>query len=166
MESISNSVWQRKGSAVIFDQKNLGPFIANGSVVSLRQALSWSKGLPVNPPMPGRTVLISGLETMIETLEPQEAEDFLIFRIRPLLIHLQNNWTDFGVVFGFTSHAKSFEETSLEEEVLFRRRDRKTVRLSEGLWDGSASVNMKRMVREGDQSGQEVIVGYYVARIS
>ncbi|WP_413894508.1 hypothetical protein, partial [Candidatus Skiveiella danica] len=59
-----------------------------------------------------------------------------------------------------------FEETSLEEEVLFRRRDRKQVRLSEGLWDGSATVNMKRVVREGDQPGEEVIVGYYVARIS
>jgi len=106
------------------------------------------------------------METVIETMEPQETEDFLCRRIRPLLIRLQNRWTDCGVVFGFTSHHRTFEETSLEEEVLFRRRDRKQVRLSEGLWDGSATVNMKRVVREGDQPGEEVIVGYYVARIS
>jgi len=166
MESISNSVWQRRGSCVIFDQKSLGSFIADGSVISLRQALTWSKGLPASPPVPGRTILISGLETVIETTEPQKAEDFLSCRIRPLLIHLQNRWTDCGVVFGFTSHHKAFEETALEEEVLFRRRDRKQIRLSEGLWDGSATVNMKRVVREGDQPKEEVIVGYYVARIS
>ncbi|BBO67932.1 hypothetical protein DSCA_18620 [Desulfosarcina alkanivorans] len=166
MDTISNNVWQRRGSCVIFDQKSLGPFIADGSVISLRQALTWSKGLPANPPVSGRTILISGLETVIETTEPQEAEDFLSCRIRPLLIHLQNRWTDCGVVFGFTSHHKAFEETALEEEVLFRRRDRKQIRLSEGLWDGSATVNMKRVVREGDQSKEEVIVGYYVARIS
>ncbi len=166
MDTITNTVWQRKGSSVIFDQKSLGPFISNGAVISLRQALSWAKGLPSVPPAPGRTILISGLETVIETMEPQAAEDFLCHRIRPLLIYLQNSWTDYGIVFGFTSHPKTFEETSLEEEVLFRRRDSKQVRLSEGLWDGSATVNMKRVLREGDRPGDEVIVGYYVARIS
>lgn len=166
MDTITNTVWQRRGSCVIFDQKSLGAFISNGAVISLRRALSWSGGLPDNPPVPGRTILVSGLETVIETMEPAEAENFLTRRIRPILIHLQNRWTDCGVVFGFASHRKSFEETTLEEEVLFRRRDRKTVRMSEGLWDGSAAVNMKRVVREGDQPGEEVIVGYYVARIS
>lgn len=166
MDKVSNTTWQRKGSSIVFDQKSLGPFIADGSVVSLRQALAWAKGIPANPPVPGRTILISGLETVIETMNPLEAEDFLTHRIRPLLISLQNRWTDCGMVFGFSSHPKAFEETSLAEEVLFRRRDRKTVRLSEGLWDGSASVNMKLIVREGDRPGEEVIVGYYVARIS
>lgn len=166
MDTISNNVWQRRGACVIFDQKSLGPFISDGSVVSLREALSWFKGLPAAPPVHERTILISGLETVIETMEPQDAEDFLIRRIRPLLIHLQNRWTDCGVVFGFTSHFKSFEETSLEEEVLFRRRDQKQVRLSDGLWDGSATVNMRRVVREGDRAGEEVVIGYYVARIS
>lgn len=166
MDTISNTVWQRKGSCVIFDQKSLGPFIFEGSVVSLRQVLSWAKGFPAAPPVAGRTLLVSGLETLVETMEPQEAEDFLCRRVRPLLKDLQYRWTDCGVVFGFTSHSKTFEETSLEEEVLFRRRDQKRVRLSEGLWDGSATVNMKRIVREGDQPGDEVIIGYYVARIS
>ena len=164
METISNTVWQRKGSCVIFDQMSLGPFIAEGAVVSLRQALAWSKELPANPPVPGRTILISGLETVIETMDIQEAHDFLTSTIRPLLIKLQNSWTDCGVVFGFSSHPKAFEETSLDEEVLFRRRDQKKVRLSEGLWDGSATVNMKRVVRV--DAGEEIAVGFYVARIS
>lgn len=118
MESMSNSVWQRKGSAVIFDQKSLGSFISHGAVVSLRQAPAWLKALPDNPPVPGRTILISGLETVIETMAPPVAEDFLTRRVRPLLIHLQNRWTDCGIVFGFTSHPKTFEETALKEEVI------------------------------------------------
>ena len=166
MDTISNNVWQRRGSCVIFDQKSLGSFIAAGAVISLRQALAWSKGLPDHPPVPGPTLLISGLETVIETMAPEAAEDFLCRRVRPLLIHLQNRWTDCGVVFGFTSHPKTFEETALKEEVLFRRRDRLQVRLSEGLWDGSATINMKRIIREGVRAGDESIVGYYVARIS
>lgn len=166
METITNTVWQRKGSCIIFDQKSLRPFISDGSVISLRQALSWARGLPAEPPVPDRTILISGLETVIETMEPQEAEEFLCRRVRPLLTLLQGRWTECGVVFGFTSHPKTFETKSLEEEVLFRRRDRKSVRLSQGLWDGSAVVNMKQIFGEGDQPGEEVTVGYYVARIS
>lgn len=166
MESISNSVWQRRGSAVVFDQKSLTPFITAGAVISLRQAMSWSKGLPSIPPVAGRTLLIAGLETMIETLESPEAEDFLARRIWPLLIRLQSQWTDCGVVFGFSAHPKAFEETARDEAVRFRRRDRKEVQLSEGLWDGSATMNMRRVVRDGDKPGEEIIVGYYVARIS
>jgi len=166
METISNTVWQRKGSSIVFDQKSLGPFIADGSVISLRQMLSWTKGLPENPPVPGKTILVSGLETIVETMASQEAEAFLSRRIRPLIIDLQNCWNNCGMVFGFSAHRNAFKETSLEEEVLFQRRDKKQIRLSEGLWDGSAAINMKRIVREGDKPESEIIIGYYVARIS
>ena len=166
MDTISNNVWQRRGSSVVFDQKSLGLFIADGATVPLRKILLWSKEMPATPPVPGRTILVAGLETLMEIMEPSEAEDFLTGRIRPLLINLQSHWTDCGIVFGFSAHPKAFEETSLEEEVLFRRRDSKTVRLSEGLWDGSATANVKRVVREGNKDGEETIIGYYVARIS
>ncbi len=166
METISNTVWQRKGSCVVFDQFSLGSFIAGDNIISLREALGWIKGVPSVPPVSGRTILVAGLETMVETLPPEEVNDFLTRRIRPLLIELQNRWTDCAVVFGFSAHEKAFEETSLDEEVLFRRGDRKKVRLSEGLWDGSATLNMKRIVREDQDSGKEKTVGYYVARIS
>ena len=69
------------------------------------------------------------------------------------------------MVFGFSSHPNAFEVTVLEEELLFRRRDRKTVRLSDGLWDGSAAFDLKRVNRQGEEGG-EVTVGYYVDRIS
>ena len=166
MESLSHDVWQRKGSCVIFDQRSLAPFIAAGAVVSLHQALSWAKDPPDSPPVTGRTVLVAGLETLLETQPPDKAEAFLVGTIRPLLTSLQDRWTNCGIVFGLTSHPKSFEETPLNEEVLFRRRDRKTVRLSDGLWDGSATVHMRRIIREGAQPGENPVIGYYVARIS
>lgn len=166
MDPISSSVWQRKGSCVVFDQESLGPLIAVGALVSLRTFLGWHRQMPATPPVPGKTVLVSGLETVLETFAAAEADDFLAQRIRPVIIELQNRWTDAGIVFGFTTHHKAFKETSLEEEVLFLRRDQKTVRLTEGLWDGSATVNMKRLVREGAEPAGDVVIGYYVARIS
>lgn len=166
MDKISSSSWMRKGSSIVFDQKSLGGFIASGDIVSLQDALGWFDQTPSSPPVKGKTILIIGLDTTIETFEPSDADEFLINRIRPLIIKLQNLWTDYGVVFGFASHAKAFEETAIEEEVIFRRRDQKTVRLSDGLWDGTAAVNMRKIVREDEEQKKEVVVGYYVARIS
>lgn len=166
MDSISTTVWQRKGSCVVFDQYSLAEFIEGGAMVSLREVLGWINNIPAEPPVPGKTILITGMETVIETMPLHEAEEFLTRRIRPLLIEMQSRWTDCGVVFGFSSHEKAFEEVSLAEEVHFHRRDKNTVHLSESLWDGSATMNMKRITREDAETGKEVIVGYYVARIS
>jgi hypothetical protein len=119
METISNTVWQRKGSCVVFDQFSLGPFIAGDNIISLREALGWMIGIPSVPPVSGRTILVAGLETMVETLPDEEVNDFLTRRIRPLLIELQNRWTDCAVVFGFSAHEKAFEETSLTRKCFF-----------------------------------------------
>jgi len=166
MDSISNTVWQRKGSCILFDQDSLGPFVKDGVIISFREALGWMKGFPAVPPVKGQTIVICGLETMIETLPDDEIDDYLIGRIRPLLIELQNRWPACGVVFGFSSHPSTFEESAMQEEVIFKRRDRIKVRLSEGLWDGSATVNMKRIIDAERNPGQEAVIGYYVARIS
>jgi hypothetical protein len=122
--------------------------------------------LPSTPPGARRTILVSGLETVMEILPPQEAHDFLVRRVRPLLMELQNRWTDCGIVFGFTAHPQTFKEQAMDEEVLYQRRDQQKVRLSEGLWDGTATVNMKRIVRDAAEQGKEESLGYYVARIS
>ncbi len=166
MNTISNTVWQRRGSCIIFDKESLAPFVEAGAVISLREILSLMKGLPSTPPVEGKTIVVCGLETVIETLSNDEIDEFLVQRIRPLIIELQNCWPDNGIVFGFSSHPKTFEESPMQEEVLFKRRDRIKVRLSEGLWDGSATVNMKKIVKPEQDSGQEVVIGYYVARIS
>lgn len=166
MESISNTVWQRKGSCVVFNKTCLGEFIASGSVVSLRQFLGWGKAVPSSPPVSGRTILVSGLETVIESLPSIEAEEFLARRIRPVLISLQGRWTNCGIVFGFSAHEKAFKETALEEEVIFNRHGNEEIRLSDGLWDGSATMNMRRLVVEDDATSKETCIGYYVSHIS
>jgi len=48
--------------------------------------------------------------------------------------------------------------------VLFIRRDGERVRLSYSLWDGSATMNVARLIR--DEQGQSITVGYYVLRVS
>lgn len=166
MQEISSTIWQRKGSSVVFHQESLGPLISAGSLVSLRTALGWIPEWPSDPPVPARTVLVSGLETILETMEPGEAEEFLSKRVRPLILEFQHQWNEHGLVFGFSKHEKAFEINQVNEEVLYRRQDRQVIRLSESLWDGSSTLNLSRIVDEGDEPGNAEIVGYHVARIS
>ncbi|NPV69260.1 MAG: hypothetical protein HPY55_01270 [Firmicutes bacterium] len=166
METLSSSVWQRKGSSVVFDGAVLGPLISEGAVVSLREALGWLREPPSALPVPGRTVLISGLQALVETLPPEEVTRFLVNRVEPLIKEIQGRWPEHGVVFGFAAHQKAFTETPMDDAVLFHRRDRHIINLSDGLWNGSAPGYIKRIVRAGDDPNQEVIVGYYVGRLS
>jgi hypothetical protein len=163
---MSSSAWLRRGSSIVFDKHSLGPLITKGFLISLREALSWMKAWPAQPPEDGQTVLVGGLETCLEVLSPEDAEEFLRNRITPFVLEFQSRWDQQGLVFGFGTTDKSFEVTASQEEVLFLRRDRKRVRLSYSLWDGSATMNVTRLVRDDRQTGKRITLGYYVPRIS
>ena len=164
MRDMSSSAWLRRGSSIVFDRHTLGPIIGGGALVSLREALGWMGSWPVDPPGSGQTVLVGGIETFLDVLEPAEAQEFLKNRVKPFVQEFQARWDQRGLVFGFGTHEKSFKVTASEEEVLFVRRDGERVRLSYSLWDGSATMNVTRLVR--DEQGKKITVGYYVARIS
>jgi hypothetical protein len=161
---MSSSSWLRRGSSIVFDRYALGPLISGGALVSLREALGWMHAWPSEPPGSGQTVLVGGLETFLDVLEPTAAQEFLKNRVKPFVQEFQACWDQRGLVFGFGTHERSFEVTASDEEVLFVRRDGERVRLSYSLWDGSATMNVTRLIR--DEQGKSITVGYYVARIS
>jgi hypothetical protein len=168
MEKISSNIWLYSGSTVLFNHTYLGDLLnKNTPQISLRQALSWRKGLPDGPPNSAKTVLITGLETIMETVKDSEtADNFLLHRVQYLLRQIQQQWTNVGIVLTFTSPAAAFELTLENEDLLFHRRDRITINLSNGLWDGSAPENMRQIVTGDTANKKEEIVGYYVSRIS
>lgn len=164
MRDMSSSAWLRRGSSIVFDRYTLGPLIGGGHLVSLREALGWMRDWPDKPPGGGQTVLVGGIETFLDVLEPTKAQELLKKRVNPFVQEFQARWDQRGLVLGFGTHERSFEVTASDEEVLFVRRDGERVRLSYSLWDGSATMNVARLIR--DEQGKSVTVGYYVARIS
>lgn len=163
MDNMTSSAWQRRGTSIIFDRESLADFIADDRIISLRQALAWLRGFPTEAP--GRTIVIAGLETVLETVAPEQAEAFLRYRIQPLARTLQTIWPECGVVFGFAAPAGAFVESGMDETVRFRLRNRREVRLSEALWGGTEAVDMLRLVRENARNKEEII-GYHVAHLS
>lgn len=164
MRDMSSSAWLRRGSSIVFDRVTLGPLIAGGALVSIREAFKWMNDWPSEPPGGGQTVLVCGIETFLDVMEASEAENFLKSRVKPFVQEFQARWDQRGLIFGFGTHESSFKLKTSDEEVLFIRRDGDQVRLSYSLWDGSATMNVARLVR--DEQGNNITVGYYVARIS
>ena len=169
MNTLSTSSWKRGGSSILFDPTEIQELLKLNSMVSLREFLSWKDNLPDNPPIPSssRTVLVCGLETVLETLSPAEAQEFLQKKIRPVIKIIQDVWTETGIVFGFAQGKQSFKEVpGSREEVLFLRSDNQEIRISEGLWDGTAELNMMQIVSSFISESQRFVLGYYVKRIS
>lgn len=166
MREMSSTGWLRRGSSIVFDKEALGPLINEGALISIREALGWMNAWPATFPGSSRTVLVGGLETLLEVLTGEEAEQFLRERVKPLILEFQAKWDSCGLVFGFGTHERAFEITSSDEEVIFRRGDREQIRLSHYLWDGSATLDVTRLTRESADGGRIITVGYYVPRIS
>jgi hypothetical protein len=103
----------------------------------------------------------------METAEESTiAEDFLTQSVQHLLRQLQQNWTNTSIVMAFTNPAAAFEVDLVEESLLFHRRDKIIVNISNGLWDGSTSGNMYQIITTPDWNQKAESVGYYVSRIS
>ncbi|MBT3191162.1 MAG: hypothetical protein HN341_01275 [Verrucomicrobia bacterium] len=165
MREQSSTGWKRRGSSIVFDRESLGPLI-NGDawMVSLREALAWTTSFPRCAPEK-QTILITGLSAVLDVMQPEEAERFLSAQVTPLIERVQSRWDQCGIVLGFVGSESSFEVTSTEEEVLYKR-GRKRVHISQALWDGSATLNLTRLVRHDQGQNRDITMGYYVGRIS
>ena len=88
-------------------------------------------------------------------------------QIKPLILDFQARWDQRGLVFGFGAPENAFKIEPANEEILFVRRDQSRVRLSFAMWDGSANLNLSRLVQRptGNAKGKGTI-GYHVQRIS
>jgi len=166
MIEIESDRWRRLGSSIVWDSAALAPLLSAGCLVSLREALSWRKAWPADPPCGSDTVLVGGLEACLDLLSRDEAEQFLRAQIKPLILDFQRRWDQRGLVFGFAASANAFIVEPLSDEVLFVRRNQSRVRLSFAMWDGSANLNLIRLVQPASNSKGRTPIGYHVQRIS
>ena len=161
MREMSSSAWRRRGSSIVFHRDLLVPLIEAGAMVSLREALSWVKNWPPEPPTGGNTILIAGLETCLEVMVPVEAEDFLRRTIRPFLLECRSRWDQCGLIFGFGCSEKRFC-VDPQENILFVHLDGTKIRLSEGVWNGAARDELFSLMTLDAAKNRDVVGGYHV----
>ena len=168
MKDMDATTWKRKGSSIIWSPDLLGPLITDGSAVPLRTALCWmADGFPDDTPGGGGTVLIGGLQTVLETAgSTEEAYDWLRTNIMPLLRAAQAHWPLVGFVFGMTGPRSLFRLDEGDDLVYFgRSNDRSTnTRITLGIWNGAATgEGAYRLITTGSK---KEVGGYHVSHIS
>jgi hypothetical protein len=168
MNDMDATTWKRKGSSIVWSPELLGPLITDGSVVSLRAAQCWMvDGFPDDTPNGGSTILIGGLQTVLETAcSTGEAYDWLRANIMPFLRSAQAHWPRVGVVFGMAGPRNLFHLNVGNDLVYFgREKDQnKNVKITLGMWNGAATgVGAYRLMTTGVK---KEVGGYHVNHIS
>lgn len=170
MQEMTASGWKRQGSSFVWHPTLLKDLIPSTEPTSLRTLIGWlNNGFPDTPPTGGRTVLVGGLQTAVETLmqttPPAEVDQWLRQHILATVRAWKSHWPDVGLVFVMDGPSQMFEFNEGDEIVYFGRgRDRsKKVKLSLAIWNGASSGAGAYQLALADT---HEVGGYYVKWLS
>jgi hypothetical protein len=95
MRQLLDTVWQRRGTSWIWDEEARNQVCIAGEVWSLRQflraATNWPHDLPSNH---GQTVVVAGLEGVLDLLSPRDAEAWLGDVVKDAILSFQEHYQD------------------------------------------------------------------------
>lgn len=93
MRQLLDTVWQRHGTSWIWDEEARNEVCAASEVWSLRQFLqavgNWPEDLPSND---NRTLVVAGLEGILDLLTPDDAEAWLGDTIKTAILSFQDEY--------------------------------------------------------------------------
>jgi len=167
MEEMTASSWKRRGSSIVWSLELLGPLITEGEATPLRTVIGWLEtGFPNEPPGDRQTILVGGLQTVLEAMpDADTGHEWLRQHILPLCRECGRHWASVALVFAMDGPTRLFTHNEADDLVYFGRgTDRKKlISLTRGVWNGAATGigAYKLIVEETKEIG-----GYHVQRIS
>ena len=170
MQEMTASTWKRTGSSIVWHPDLLADLVRDIEPTPLRELLGWLKtGFPEDTPGGHQTVLIGGLQTVVDTMmqanAPDIVEGWVRANVQASVRIAQHHWPKVGMVFVMDGPESLARLNEGDEIVYFGRgndRSRK-VKLSSGLWNGAASGEgaYQLLVENSREVG-----GYFVKRLS
>lgn len=165
MQEMTAQSWKRRGCSIIWSPQLLAELIPHS--ISLRTVLEWQRhGMPDVPPGGGKTVLVGGLQTVLDVLgSPEESYGWLRTNVLPLCRMWCNHWAGVGLVFGMDGPAKQFHLNEADDLVYFGKGAdiESKLCLTRAIWNGAASgQGVFKLMQEGSKE----IEGFHVQRIS
>jgi hypothetical protein len=167
MQEMTAQSWKRRGCSIVWSSELLSGLITDTEATPLRVALEWQhQGLPESPPGGGKTVLVGGLQTVMEVM-PDANSGYAWHRanILPLCRMWSNHWDGVALVFGLDGPSKLFHFNESDDLVYFGRgadRDSKLC-LTRAVWNGAATgKGVYKLIAENTKE----VGGFHVVRVS
>jgi len=160
-----DDVWQRKGISVIWDNPVLAKLVKDNRAISLREFFSYYENSWSNNDMPfinNDLLLVAGLDAALDTLEAQNAEEWVTQEVYKRIYDFQN-WAEgqSALVFWMSKQDRWKEHLESNRYTwLCDGRDRgKEIELGSGIWNG-AQLSVRRIESDGRW------IGLFLDRIS
>lgn len=160
-----DDVWQRKGISVIWDNPVLAKLVKDNRAISLREFFSYYENSWPDDDMPfinNDLLLVAGLDAALDTLESQNAEEWVTQEVYKRIYDFQN-WAEgqYALVFWMSKQDRWKEHLENNRYTwLCDGKDRgKEIELGSGIWNG-AQLSLQRIESDGRW------IGLFLDRIS
>ena len=162
---LTDTVWQRKGISVLWDNKMLTKLNLKSQAISLKQFFSfYEKGWPedIMPFINERLLLVAGLDVALDALSADDAEHWVKNQVYPIIYDFQNFAEgQYSLTFWMTDQSRWIEQFSENKYYwLCSGKDKnKEIDLGTGIWNGA-----QKSVRQIELDTRWI--GLYLDRIS
>ena len=160
-----DDVWQRKGISVIWDNPVLAKLVKDNRAISLREFFSYYENSWPDDDMPfinNDLLLVAGLDAALDTLEAQNAEEWVTQEVYKRIYDFQN-WAEgqSALVFWMSKQDRWKEHLESNRYTwLCDGKDRgKEIEMGSGIWNG-AQLSVRRIESDGRW------IGLFLDRIS
>ena len=167
-----DNTWTRRGVSLIWDPNALGDIVDPVHVVSLRElhgiARVWPDELPGND---GDALVVAGLEGLLDTLSPTDAEIWLEYDLKHLILDFQSEYEGrAALIFWLPSGSKRLTMSRATEEYFWKQSPDRGEHLPLGrcLWAGAESDAARILVSDEDDPDPDgaAYIGLYHPRLS
>ncbi len=167
-----DQTWTRRGLSLLWDSDALARIVAPGDVVSLRQLCAIARRWPAElPGADGDALIVAGLEGLLDTLAPDDAQTWLEHDLKQLILDFQNEYEgSAALIFWLPAGRRRLTMSRATEAYSWQHSPAKKPHLPLGryLWAGAESDVARILVSDEanpDPDGPAYI-GLYHPRIS
>ncbi|MFH7242131.1 MAG: hypothetical protein ACHWZW_04695 [Spirulina sp.] len=174
MRPVRNPNWHKNGMALLWNAEKLATIAAPDEVYSLRQFLRLQEHWPDDlPSSHGNTLVVAGLDGALDSLSPDDGQQFLEDTIQPAILSFQDEYEgQAGLLFWLPQGQKRIKHQPATNAYTWAcggRYNAQTLAMGRALWAGAAT-DAGHLLRADAPTNTDLEgpdwIGLYLERIS
>jgi len=142
-----DQAWTRRGFSLLWDAETLKKIASPAEAVDLREFLSIASCWPENlPSCGGDTLIVTGMEGLLDSLSGKDREMWLEQDLRPAILSFQEWYeSQAGLIMWLPSGGKRIKMDLATEQYYWKPHGQERIALGRMLW-GGAEADVERII--------------------